>query len=128
MKKVYPAVFHFEDGSYWLNFPDLAGCYSSGENLEEAITMGSEALGLYLASLADDGMAFPAASSIADIASDGDLVNYICADVDKYRRDTRAVRKTVSIPAWLADEAEKRNISLSRVLQDALLNTFDPAQ
>ena len=32
----------------------------------------------------------------------------------------KAVRKNVSLPAWLAAEAEKAHVNLSRVLQDAL--------
>lgn len=128
MKKVYPAIFHQEDGTFWLEFPDLEGCYSCGKNLEEAITMGSEALGLYLASMIEDEKVLPAPSDISNLTINcSDIASYICTDVDKYRRDTRAVKKTLSIPAWLAAEAEKRNVSLSRVLQDALLAQFDLA-
>ena len=40
--------------------------------------------------------------------------------MNAYRRDTHAVKKMLSIPAWLAKAAEENNISLSKVLQDAL--------
>jgi post-segregation antitoxin (ccd killing protein) len=33
----------------------------------------------------------------------------------------RAVRKNVSLPAWLSEEADRENINVSRVLQEALL-------
>lgn len=45
---------------------------------------------------------------------------YVTTDVNKYHKDTHAVKKMLSIPAWLVKEAEKRNISLSKVLQEAL--------
>ena len=45
---------------------------------------------------------------------------YITTDMNKYRRDTKAVKKMLSIPAWLAKEAEARQLSLSKVLQEAL--------
>ncbi|MCM1190633.1 MAG: type II toxin-antitoxin system HicB family antitoxin [bacterium] len=119
MIKVYPAIFHEEDG-YWVEFPDLKGCLTEGDSLGEAMEMAREALGLYLVSLMEHGDEIPAPSSIDDVKSDDCKVIYISTDVDAYRRDTRAVKKMLSIPAWLAKEAEARNISLSKVLQDAL--------
>ena len=35
--------------------------------------------------------------------------------------DTKAVRKNVSLPAWMVNLADKRGINCSKVLQDALL-------
>jgi hypothetical protein len=44
------------------------------------------------------------------------------ADTDEYRRqtETRAVKKTLSIPARLNDRAEKANAPFSQILQQAL--------
>ena len=50
---------------------------------------------------------------------DGHAIN-ITTDINKYGRETKAVKKMLSIPAWLAKEAEARNLSLSKVLQEAL--------
>ena len=36
MLKVYPAIFHREDG-YWVEFPDLIGCQSCGSTIEETM-------------------------------------------------------------------------------------------
>ena len=49
-----------------------------------------------------------------------EIVSYISVDVDKYRRNNKAVKKTLSLPAWLAEEAERNNLSLSKVLQEGL--------
>lgn len=43
-----PAIFHKEDVGYSVSVPDLEGCYSQGETLEEAIAMIHEAVKLYL--------------------------------------------------------------------------------
>lgn len=118
MLKVYPAIFHNEE-SYWVDFPDLEGCVSEGGSLEEAMENAQEAMGLYLVALIEEGQALPVASDIRDIKSK-DVVSYVSVDVNKYRRSTRAVKKTLSIPEWLAIEAEKNNLSLSKVLQDGL--------
>lgn len=118
MIKVYPAIFHNED-SYWVEFPDLEGCVSDGDTLEDAVSNAQDAMGLYLAALLEDGKDLPAASNIMDIRTE-EIASYVLVDVNSYRRSTRAVKKTVSIPEWLAIEAEKRNLSLSKVLQEGL--------
>ena len=118
MLKVYPAIFH-DEGTYWVEFPDLEGCVSDGDTLEEAMANAQEAMGLYLAATLEDEQPLPQASDIKEIKSD-DVVSYVSVDVNAYRRSTRAVRKTLSIPEWLAIEAEKRNLSLSKVLQEGL--------
>lgn len=118
MLKVYPAIFHEEDG-FWVEFPDLVGCNACGPTLEETMESAQEALGLYLVSLAENGQSIPAPSSIKNIDTT-EAVSYVSVDMDKYRHNNKAVKKTLSIPAWLADEAEKNNLSLSKVLQEGL--------
>ena len=39
--------------------------------------------------------------------------------------DTRAVRKNVSLPAWMATLAEKRGVNCSQVLQDGLMQLLN---
>lgn len=41
---VYPAIFHKEDESYWVEFPDLKGCNTYGSTIPEAMEMAQEAL------------------------------------------------------------------------------------
>lgn len=81
---------------------------------------GQEALGLHLVDLVERGMELPAPSNIADISASDGHTTYVSTDMNAYRRDTHAVKKMLSIPAWLAKAAEENNISLSKVLQDAL--------
>lgn len=119
MLKIYPAIFHKEDNAYWVEFPDLEGCNSCGDTLEETMENAQEALGLYLVSLLESGQELPTASDIKDVVSD-DTTSYVSVDIDRYRRSTKAVKKTLSLPEWLAVEAEKQNISLSKVLQEGL--------
>lgn len=121
MVNVYPAIIHEDEDGYWIEFPDCEGCQTQGDTMEELMEMAKEALGLYLVSLEEDGLAIPVPSNIADISTDEGQTTYVATDMNVYRRDTRAVKKMLSIPAWLAKEAEARNISLSKVLQDALL-------
>lgn len=121
MKTAYPAIIHAEDGTHWVEFPDLDGCFSEGESLADAISNASDALGGYLCSLMDRGMTIPSASDAKTIDADGGYVTIVATDPLAYKRSTKAVKKTLTIPEWLNDEAEKRHINFSSVLQKALL-------
>ena len=48
---LYPAVFHQEEDSYWVEFPDLEGCQSFGDTLNETMENAQEALSAYLLTL-----------------------------------------------------------------------------
>ena len=120
MFKTYPAIIHDDADGCWIEFPDLEGCQTCGDSLEETLQLAEEALGLYIASLLDNGQALPAASKISSFDLSDGYAAYVSTEIDAYRRDTRAVKKMISVPAWLAKEAEQRNISLSKLLQEAL--------
>ena len=128
MIKVYPAVIHNDDDGLWLEFPDLQGCYTQGDCIEELMENAEESLGTFLAVKLEYGDLIPKASDINDIQqAERCTKTYVSVDVNKYHRDTKAVKKMLSIPAWLAQEAEKRNYSLSKVLQEALMEKIDIA-
>ena len=118
MEYVYPAIFELNhDGSYTITFPDLPGCISEGKSLTNAIYMAQSALIQWLEYLLDEKENLPTPSPIKNIGvSEEQFVNLVRADV----RDSRAVRRTVSILGWLDIKASEAGISLSKVLQDAL--------
>ena len=66
---------------------------------------------------------FPPASAPNDIScADGEFVNLLVLDMDAYAEKfgNKAVRKNLTIPAWLNTFAEKQHINFSQVLQDSL--------
>lgn len=119
MEYVYPAVFQEnDDGSYTILFPDLPGCISEGKTLADAMRMAEMALTQWIGYLTDRKEALPNATAAKQIeAGQKEFVNLIRADV----RDNRAVRRTVSIPKWMDEQAVETGLSLSRVLQEALV-------
>ena len=121
MEYVYPAIFHKnEDGSYSVIFPDLPGCISEGKNLANALFLAQSALKQWIGYMFDEKQHISRASSLEDIeVSDGEFVNLVCADVSN-----RAVRRTISIPKWMDDKVVKSGLSLSKVLQEALIEKF----
>ncbi len=128
MKLVYPAVFKpFSDksGGYVVEFPDLPGCVTEGKDLEQAIEMGIDAASGWILGELEDGEKIPQASNYSDIAiENGCMVNMLLLDIDSYgeKYGEKAVRKNLTIPAWLNAFAEKNNINFSKILQDALLS------
>ena len=78
-KYVYPAIFTPEDdGSYSIVFPDLEGCYTCGDNLEDSIEMAEDALALVLYGYEKDGREIPAPSARSAFSVSGnDFVNFI---------------------------------------------------
>jgi predicted RNase H-like HicB family nuclease len=127
MNYVYTAIFHQDSGKIIARIPDLPGCISSGRELTEAIQEITDAASGYLVVAEDEGLTIPAPTPQNQLTvPKGDELSYIRVDTLAYRRskDTHAVRKNVSLPAWMAKLAEKRGINCSEVLQEGLLKRF----
>ena len=123
MRKVYPVLLTVtETGKNVVRAPDVPGCVTSGKTLEEAFDNIRDALCGCLCALEDVGEPLPEASSPADVEDGKSIVLLVDVDLLEYRKetDTRAVRKNVSMPAWMAYLADKRGVNCSQVLQDAL--------
>ena len=128
MKLIYPAIFKpFTDqsGGYVVEFPDLPGCVTEGKNLEQAIEMGIDAASGWILGELEDGEQIPRASGYFEItAENGCMINMLLLDIDAYEEKygEKAVRKNLTIPAWLNTFAEKNNINFSKLLQDTLFS------
>lgn len=127
-KYVYPAVFTKEEsGVYCIRFPDVPGCVTSGEDLQDGLDMANDVLCLMLYEMEQDGVEIPPASSVNEVEHDEkSFVSLISCDTDWYRRfyESKSVRKTLTIPAWLNDMAERNALNFSQILQDALKSTL----
>lgn len=126
MNYIYPAVFYpEEDGRYSVIFPDLNDLATYGDTLADAFAMAQEACGQYLFTSLRGGEHLPSPSSLDDVQKEDAhaLVNMICVNLDAYARayDDKAVKKTLSIPAWLNTACENLGINFSKVLKDALI-------
>lgn len=132
MKYVFTAVFTTdESGKVYAKVPDLKGCITTGDSIEDAIDMVTDAVNLWLVTAEDEGYAIPAPTPQLSIQHDKDATfSLIQADTIKYRKetDTKAVRKNVSLPAWMFKMADKLNVNCSQVLQDSLLNIFEASK
>ena len=124
-KLFYPAIFHTaEEGGFWITFPDIPECVTQGDNMQQAYEMAVDALELALTSRIEEHLDIPLASEPNDISIE--VVSF-CVIVEfdllsyKKKTNSKAVKKTLSIPSWLNEEATALGINFSQVLQEALM-------
>ena len=130
MKKdyyIYPAIFNYEDKEISISFPDLPGCYSCGKDDEEALYMAKDALGLYIVSAEEDGEELKQPSKLNAVKlSKNERAVLVEVNMPLFRESVQnaSVKKTLTIPKWINDLAEKNKINFSQVLQIALKNAL----
>jgi len=128
MKLIYPAIFYKGEGGYAVEVPDLPGCVSGGDTLAEAILMGTDAASGWILDELEDGRSIPAASPIELVRPGaGGFISMLILDMDAYteKYGNKAVRKNLTIPAWLNTFAEANHINFSKVLQDSLMAMYE---
>ena len=125
MKLVYPACFYPEEnGQYSVVFPDFGDAATFGNSLEEAIEMAIDLASGWLLTSVEDNEELPRASNVKDVVLEDEngFVSLIAVDLTEYERlhGNKAVKKTLTIPAWMNTLAEKEGINFSAVLQNAI--------
>ena len=124
MKRLfYPALFHKEEDGFWVSFPDFPECFTDGDNLEHAYEMAVDALGLAIVSRREEGQEIPEPTVPSEINEGEGVLIVVNFDMLEYlkKHNSKAVKKTLSIPEWLNEEALRRGLNFSQVLQEALL-------
>ncbi len=121
-KEVYLArVIRANDGWYAIDFPDLPGTHAQCKDLKNVQQEAEESLCSFLLAAEKVGEEISAPSSTIKLG-DNEMAVIITADLESYQKkhDTKPVRKTVSLPMWMVEKAERKRLSLSKVLQDSL--------
>ncbi len=120
---VFPASIEKGKTNYGVHFQDLPGCVSVGDTLEEAIKLAKEGLAFHLWGMEHDNEEIPAPSPIESIELAPNetlcLLDVNMFDI-RSQMDNRSVKKTLTIPWYLNEMAEKRKVNFSQVLQSAL--------
>jgi predicted RNase H-like HicB family nuclease len=123
MLLIYPAVIHDDPDGFWAEFPDLEGCTSQGETLQEILSNAKEAMELFVLGLLEDGIAPPNPTRVKNLKNldENAFPTLIESNID-LAKNTKSVKKTLTIPAWLNERALAKNINFSQVLQEALIS------
>lgn len=120
----FPAILHYNaDGRIGIIFPDLPGCVSQADGDAEAVRRATEALELHLYGMEDDGDDIPQPSRLADVELGPDCRTIIVTALMPLVREdmeTKATKKTLTIPAWLNRAGEAAGVNFSALLQRAI--------
>lgn len=122
-KYVYPVVLTPEESGYYVNFPDIESCYTQGDDLADALEMAKDVLALRLCAYENEKRTIPLASIKQNFElEENQITTLVSADTMEYRKmwDSKAVKKTLTIPTWLNTLAESNEINFSAILQKAL--------
>lgn len=133
MKQAYPTFIAEYKEDFLVYVPDM-DIYTEGKSMLNAIEMARDAIGLKGIGMEDSGKELPIPSTvdaaIKKAKEDADEFDYssgtltfVDIDFSAYRKKTdyKTVRRNVTLPNWLNEEAEKAHINVSRVLQEALM-------
>jgi len=123
-KYIYPAIFDpCEEVGYTVTFPDLPGCITEGDSVEEALSMAKEAMALHLWGMEDDCDPIPLPTPPAKVpVPEGGFASLVEVWMPPFRDKmaNKAINKMVTLPKWLKDLAEREKVNFSHLLQDAL--------
>lgn len=86
----YPAVFHPEATGYSVTVPDIEGCFTQGDTMDEAVRMAQDAIGLMLEECAV--CPTPSVPSSLPVEA-GDFVVMVPFDMAAYQKQFRPVKK-----------------------------------
>ena len=99
---LYPIVIEEgdTDTAYGVIVPDLPGCFSAGDSLDEAVERAKEAAAAWIDTALDKGMEIPKASSLHDIRANPDYANWTFGliDLEETLLDDTIERVNITLP------------------------------
>lgn len=122
MKKlIYPCVVRKEDDIYYANFPDFNACFTDAESIDELFANTKEVLNGVIFTMLKNKMDLPAAGENIKL-EEGEFLILVESPVGiiKDRINNMAVKKTLTLPAWMNEMAMEHNVNFSQVLQEGL--------
>ena len=134
----YVAIFSYNDDGIAIEFPDLPGCCpcADKDDTESALKNAREDLGLHIWGMEHDEEVMPVPTSIQHIVLERNqvpvLIEVFMPPI-RERIDSKFVKKTLSLPAWLAAKADADGVNCSKIFQNALMeylgvNSYDLQQ
>lgn len=128
---IYPVIFtqtNDENDTYLIDIPDLDGI-TQGQGLTDAFYMARDYIGNALFDCKESDIPAPSYPADIDIKSgkffgEGkSIISLVDIDLKMFRQmiKSKSVRRNVSLPEYLDRAAEKANLNVSKVLQEALI-------
>lgn len=129
---LYPIVIHKDpESTFGVTVPDLPGCFSAGETLDEAMRMSQEAIELHIEGLLEDNDVVPVPHSIDEhqksIEFQGGIWALVDVDLDKLMGPAERINITVPRFALRKIDAAAAKAGMNRsqfLVRTALSATF----
>lgn len=125
----FPVCVHTDTGeSYGVTIPDIPGCFTAGDTLDEALANVQEAVECHLA-VADipPPVPSPVHKFLNDPVCEGGV--WVLVDIDLSFLNVKTRRVNISVPenelAIIDREAKKRGVSRSAFLVEAARRAVD---
>lgn len=122
----YPVVLHSDDGARWgVTVPDLPGCFSAGDSMEQALDSVVEAIDLHLEGLTEDGGHVPSPRPVDEHRANPDFAGgtWALIEIDAGKYEGRAEKINITIPrrilAKVDDYAKSHGLTRSGFLVQA---------
>lgn len=107
----YPIAIEPGDDSHAFGVvvPDLPGCFSAGDTLDEAMENAREAIALWIETAIDNDRAIPKPSTVAALRSDPEYAGWVWAviDVDPALIDDKAERVNITVPRRILSRIDR---------------------
>ena len=106
----YPIVIHKDPNSdYGVTVPDIPGCFSAGETVEEAFDMAREAILCHIEGLLIDEESIPAPNSVEKYRTHPDFQNgiFMLVDIDPSEISGAVKRINFTIPERILGRLDK---------------------
>ena len=129
----YIAFLHKEaESDFGVSFPDFPGCVTAGKTLDEARTLASEALGLHIQGMAEDGEVIPVPSSLDEVMAFPEARGAVVVLVDVQEKAPKTVRVNVTFAEDVLAEidhfAQSQGTSRSGFLARAAVEAMKATQ
>lgn len=119
---IYPCVIYEDNGTYYAEFKDFKGCFTDAESMEQLYLNAKDVLEGTIQVLLKNDLPLPTPNNEKPFLKDKEFLIYIdvwiAPIMDKIKKQT--IKKTLTIPKWLNDIAEKQGINFSSLLQTAI--------
>lgn len=129
----YPGCFFQRpDGKYCVVFSDLNNLAAFGDDFNSALSNAVELLARYIYNLIINRQSVPEPTDINTLTpgiSDEytrAFIHTVNVDVEEYMkyRYSEEIKKTVSIPRWLDEFAKSKNIDISAMVNEILMQKY----
>jgi predicted RNase H-like HicB family nuclease len=122
------ATFHYAEDGISISFQDLPGCLPCASNTDEALKNAKEALGLHIWGMEQDNEDIPTPTPLEQIdLKHGEMPVLIEVFMPPIRDkvNNQFTKKTLSLPTWLAAEADAHDVNCSKIFQNALIDYLE---